>query len=80
MSPARRFPSALNDVKDRLQSALDAGGESPPEFDLDRWLEEWLELPQPALGGSRPIELLNSPEGLTSVRRALGALISGAYQ
>jgi len=80
MAAQHRLPSALQDVKERLQAAVDAGGEAPPEFDLDRWLQDWLERPQPALGGARPAELMDSPEGLESVRRALGALLSGAFQ
>lgn len=80
MAAQSSLPSALQDIKERLQAALDAGSDSPPEFDLDQWLQDWLERPQPALGGARPVQLLDSPEGLESVRRALGALLSGAYQ
>lgn len=80
MPDTTSLPSPLQDVKGRLQAALDADGESPPGFDLDQWLRDWLERPQPALGGARPVQLLGSAEGLESVRRALGALISGAYQ
>ena len=49
-------------------------------FDLDAWLEEWLRRPQPALGGRLPANLLHDPEGQESVKRVLGAMISGAYQ
>ena len=80
MSVASSLPSALQDVKERLQAALDADGESTPEFDIDEWLQDWLERPQPSLGGARPVQLLNPAEGLESVRRTLGALLSGAYQ
>lgn len=80
MSVASSLPSALQDVKERLRAALDADGESTPEFDIDEWLQDWLERPQPSLGGARPVQLLDSAEGLESVRRTLGALLSGAYQ
>jgi uncharacterized protein (DUF2384 family) len=80
MSTLGSLPSELLDVKERLQAAIDAGGESPSHFDLDQWLREWLEHPQPALGGARPIQLLDTAEGRESVRRALGSLLSGAYQ
>jgi uncharacterized protein (DUF2384 family) len=80
MSTIGSFPSELLDVKERLQAAIDAGGEAPVGFDIDQWLREWLELPQPALGGDRPIQLLDTAEGRVSVRRALGSLLSGAYQ
>ena len=74
------LPADLEEVKGRLQSVLDAQGEMPVGFNLDQWLQEWLQRPQPALGGARPVELLNSQEGIETVRRILGAAISGAYQ
>lgn len=49
-------------------------------FDAAKWLGQWLERPQPALGGRRPGELLDTPTGLAVVTRLLGALESGAYQ
>ena len=32
-------------------------------FDVARWLGQWLELPQPALGGSKPADLICAPTG-----------------
>lgn len=49
-------------------------------FDAAKWLGKWIELPQPALGGRRPSELLDTPTGLEVVLKALGAIESGAYQ
>jgi putative toxin-antitoxin system antitoxin component (TIGR02293 family) len=49
-------------------------------FDAARWLGEWLEVPQPALGGRKPAELLDTPTGIALVSRVLGAVESGAYQ
>ena len=49
-------------------------------FDAARWLGKWLELPQPALGGRRPADLLDTPTGVAVVLKLLGALESGAYQ
>ncbi|HYC45193.1 MAG TPA: antitoxin Xre/MbcA/ParS toxin-binding domain-containing protein [Burkholderiales bacterium] len=48
-------------------------------FDARKWLGQWLERPQPALGGKRPAELLDTPTGLEVVSRLLGAVESGAY-
>ncbi|HET7402512.1 MAG TPA: antitoxin Xre/MbcA/ParS toxin-binding domain-containing protein [Usitatibacter sp.] len=48
-------------------------------FDTARWLGEWLETPQPALGGRRPSEMLDTPTGVAIVEKALGALASGSY-
>ncbi len=49
-------------------------------FEVAPWLGEWIETPQPALGGRKPADLLDTPSGLDAVMRVLGALESGAYQ
>jgi len=49
-------------------------------FDAAKWLGKWLEIPQPALGGRKPSELLDTPTGLDVVLKLLGAIESGAYQ
>jgi putative toxin-antitoxin system antitoxin component (TIGR02293 family) len=49
-------------------------------FDPAKWLGKWLEIPQPALGGRKPSELLDTPTGLDVVLKLLGAIESGAYQ
>ena len=49
-------------------------------FDTTAWLERWLERPQPALGGRKPIELLDSDGGVEAVARVLGACASGSFQ
>jgi putative toxin-antitoxin system antitoxin component (TIGR02293 family) len=59
-----------------------AGSTAPgaKEFDAAKWLGQWLERPQPALGGRRPSELIGTPTGAEVVNRLLGAMESGAYQ
>ncbi len=49
-------------------------------FDSAKWLGQWLETPQPALGGRKPATLIDTPTGLEVVSRLLGAIESGAYQ
>jgi putative toxin-antitoxin system antitoxin component (TIGR02293 family) len=49
------------------------------DFDVTKWLGDWIERPQPALGGRKPSELLATPTGFEIVARTLGALESGAY-
>lgn len=80
MSNLIALPAVLEEVKRGLQLALDAQGETPGDFDLDQWLQDWLQRAQPALGGVRPVELLSTQNGIDSVRRTLGAVVSGAYQ
>ena len=61
-------------------TVLNAQQASPSEFNFDHWFEEWLKRPQPTLGNSRPSDLMNTPDGIESVRRVFGASIRGAYQ
>ena len=49
-------------------------------FDAAKWLGQWIEQPQPALGGRRPADLIGTPTGVEMVARLLGSLESGAYQ
>jgi uncharacterized protein (DUF2384 family) len=48
-------------------------------FDAGKWLGQWIERPQPALGGQKPADLIGTPTGLAMVERLLGAIESGAY-
>lgn len=50
------------------------------DFDVAQWLGQWIERPQPALGGRKPADLIATPTGLEMVNRVLGAIESGAYQ
>jgi putative toxin-antitoxin system antitoxin component (TIGR02293 family) len=49
-------------------------------FDATKWLGRWIERPQPALGGRKPADLLDTPTGVELVARLLGSIKSGAYQ
>lgn len=49
-------------------------------FDTAKWLGQWIERPQPALGGNKPADLIATPTGLEMVARVLGAIESGAHQ
>jgi uncharacterized protein len=58
------------------------GSTAPEARDCDstKWLGQWLEKPQPALGGHKPAELIDTPTGVDLVAKLLGAIESGAYQ
>lgn len=73
------IPAELTKVRDDLAAAL-ALDNAPDDFDVDTWLQEWLRLPQRALGGVPPMELLDSKSGIEQVERVLGSLMSGSYQ
>ena len=49
------------------------------EFDVAAWLSQWIETPVPALGGARPIDLMNTPEGQALVLMTLSQMWGGAY-
>jgi len=48
-------------------------------FDAAAWMSRWLNEPVPALGGARPIDLMDTMEGQALVSTTLGQLQSGAY-
>ena len=54
--------------------AADAKG-----FDTVKWLGQWIERPQPALGGGKPADYLDTPTGVGIVAQLLGAIRSGTY-
>ena len=49
-------------------------------FDSTQWLGQWIERPQPALGGRKPADLIDTPTGVEIVARLLGSIESGTYQ
>lgn len=49
------------------------------DFDIVKWLGQWIERPQPALGGRKPADYLDTPTGVEIVANLLGAIRSGAY-
>ncbi len=60
--------------------AENSTAEIAEDFDASRWLGQWIELPQSALGGRKPADLIDTPTGIDIVARLLGAIESGAYQ
>jgi len=51
----------------------------PTGFDAARWVSAWLNQPNPALGGRRPIELMGTVTGQEVVSGLLARMQSGAY-
>jgi putative toxin-antitoxin system antitoxin component (TIGR02293 family) len=54
--------------------------EKARDFDAGKWLGVWIERSQPALGGRKPADLLDTPTGIEVVAKLLGSLESGAFQ
>jgi putative toxin-antitoxin system antitoxin component (TIGR02293 family) len=51
----------------------------PEGFDAATWMSNWLNSSVPALGGIRPINLMDTMEGQALVSTTLAQLQSGAY-
>ena len=68
----------INKVEDML--AAESDNARARSFDVEKWVGEWIQRPQPALGGLAPAQLMDTPSGRASVMRVLGAIQSGAYQ
>jgi putative toxin-antitoxin system antitoxin component (TIGR02293 family) len=62
----------------QVQTMVEESGD-PVGFDAEEWTSQWLMEPVPALGGVKPIDLLDTMEGQTLVADALARLQSGAY-
>ena len=62
----------------QVQSLVAESGQAQ-DFDAGAWLSDWLERPVPALGGRRPAELMDTPEGQGIVSRLVAQMQSGAY-
>lgn len=62
----------------QLQAIIEESGD-PAGFDAGAWISSWLREPLPALGGARPLDLLDTMEGQALVSDALARVQSGAY-
>jgi len=62
----------------QLEAMIEESG-SAEGFDAPEWLSRWLREPLPALGGGKPIDLLDTMEGQALVAQALAQIQSGAY-
>lgn len=48
-------------------------------FDASAWLSAWMSAPVPALGGARPLDLMDTMTGQALVSQILAQMQSGAY-
>jgi len=62
----------------QLEAIVQDSGD-PKGFDSTAWMARWLNDPLPALGGARPIDLMDTMEGQALVSTLLAQLQSGAY-
>lgn len=62
----------------QIEAMLEDSGE-PRGFDGPAWLSQWLREPLAALGGAKPVDLLDTMEGQALVAQVLAQVRSGAY-
>ena len=62
----------------QIQTMVEESG-NPEGFDAAKWVARWIDRPLPALGGQRPAELMNTPEGQAMVHNIVARMQSGAY-
>jgi putative toxin-antitoxin system antitoxin component (TIGR02293 family) len=62
----------------QIEAMVEDSGD-PEGFDATAWMARWLNDPLPALGGARPIDLMDTMEGQALASTVLAQLQSGAY-
>lgn len=62
----------------QIQAIVEESG-NPEGFDAAAWLSRWLSEPLPALGGVRPLDMLDTIEGQSLVSASLARLQGAAY-
>ena len=62
----------------QVQNIVDESG-NPTGFDAAAWMSRWLSQPLSALGGARPLDLLDTTEGQALVSNTLAQIQSSAY-
>ncbi len=67
------------DLINKVEEALDPQNPDVRNFNVEKWIGEWIRKPQPSLGGRPPSEFLDTPSGREEVKKVIGAIASGAY-
>ena len=62
----------------QVETMIEEAG-NPQGFEASKWLADWLDAPNPALGGRCPGEFLSTSEGLGIVSGLLSQMQSGTY-
>ena len=62
----------------QVQAMVQESG-NPEGFDASAWLSAWMSTPVPALGGARPLDLMDTMTGQALVSQVLAQMQSAAY-
>ena len=68
----------LSKLVGQVQTMVEQSGD-PAGFDAAQWVGRWLERPNPALGGRRPAELMDTMAGQEVVSGLVAKMATGAY-
>lgn len=68
----------LQRIVGQVQTMVEQSGD-PTSFDAAAWTGAWLMAPQPALGGSRALDLLGTVTGQQLLSESLSRNVTGAY-
>lgn len=74
MSLDERLAAVVTTVQQIVEESGDPSG-----FDAEEWVREWVNQPLRTLGGARPIEMLQTDDGLAEVVRLLRQAQAGVY-
>ena len=61
----------------QVQTMIEESGDSEG-FDAAKWVGRWLDRPLPALGGQKPMELMDTPDGRALVHIIVARMQTGA--
>lgn len=68
----------ITELQDLVQRLVRESG-NHHDFDACAWVTTWIRQPNPALGHTAPVDLLQTPDGYEKVRTVLLRMQSGAY-
>lgn len=71
-------PRDLPALVELVQRIVAESGD-PVGFDAVAWTKRWIRRPAPALGGARPMDYMETPEGTALVEALVRRMQSGAY-
>ena len=69
----------MMELINKVEEILDPSYPDATNFDVEKWVGDWIQKPQPSLGGKRPAQFMDTPSGREEVKKVLGAIASGAY-
>jgi len=70
--------SGIASLVAQVQAMVEQSG-NPEGFDAAKWVGRWIDRPLPALGGQRPAELMDTPDGRALVSNIVAGMQSGTY-